>query len=63
MKWRRFCTVMLLLSATLCVQAQSADSVLRKSFETETDSLLYEISLSEGAENVYGIYDTTTYED
>ena len=55
--------ILVFLAVVACAQAQSADSVLRKNFETENDSILYELSLSEGAEDVYGIYDTITYEN
>ena len=60
---RKTTLILAFLAVVACAQAQSADSVLRKNFETENDSILYELSLSEGAEDVYGIYDTITYED
>ena len=60
---RKTTLILAFLAVVACAQAQSFDSVLHKNFETENDSILYEISLSEGAEDVYGIYDTITYED
>ena len=60
---KRFCTISAFLLATLPGAAQVVDSIPQNHFETESDSILYELSLSEGAEDVYDIYDTTTYED
>ena len=60
---KRLCIISALFWVTLCGAAQVVDSISQKKFETESDSILYELSLSEGAEDVHGIYDTTTYGD
>ena len=51
------------LAVAACAQAQSADSVLHKGFETETDSILYEMSVEEGAEDIYRVEDAEHYND
>lgn len=60
---KRLFIISALFWITLCGAAQVVDSIPQKHFETESDSILYELSLSEGAEDVYNIYDTINYED
>lgn len=57
------CITLTFLLSMLYGTAQVVDSIPPKHFDMESDSILYELSLSEGAEDVYGIYDTITYED
>ena len=60
---RKTTLILAFLAAVACAQAQSADSVLRKNFETENDSILYEMSVAEGAEDIYRVEDTEYYDD
>ena len=46
-----------------CYCTLSVDSVLRRNFETETDSILYEMSVAEGAQDVYRVEDAEHYDD
>ena len=63
MNKKRLCIILTFLLPMLYGTAQVMDSIPKKLFDSESDSILYELSLSEGGEDVYGIYDTTTYED
>ncbi len=60
---RKNTLILAFLAAVACARAQSADSVLRRNFETETDSILYEMSVAEGAEDIYRVEDTEYYDD
>ena len=60
---RKTTLILAFLAAVACARAQSADSVLRRNFETETDSILYEMSVAEGAEDIYRVEDTEYYDD
>ena len=60
---RKITLILAFLAVVACAQAQSADSVLRKNLETETDSILYEMSMAEGAEDIYRIEDAEYYDD
>ena len=63
MNKKRLCIILTFLLSMLYGTAQVMDSIPKKLFDSESDSILYELSLSEGGEDVYDIYDTTTYED
>jgi predicted nucleotidyltransferase len=60
---RKSTLILAFLAAVACARAQSADFVLRRNFETETDSILYEMSVAEGAEDIYRVEDTEYYYD
>lgn len=60
---RKLTLLLVFLAVVACAQAQSGDSVLRKNFETETDSILYEMSVAEGAEDIYRVEDAEHYDD
>lgn len=63
MNKKRLCITLTFLLTMLYGAAQVVDSIPQNHFDTESDSILYELTLSEGAEDVYGVYDTTAYED
>ena len=60
---RKTTLILAFLAVVVCAQAQSEDSVLRRNFETETDSILYEMSVAEGAQDVYRVEDAEHYDD
>ena len=60
---RKTTLILAFLAAVACVQAQSFDSVLHKNFEIETDSILYEMSVAEGAQDIYRVEDAEHYDD